>query len=358
MLGLAARPWEEGTNGRSEAVEEHNLHEDPMKRRLLLAGALASGITGIAADALASTRRDLDTALNDNATAELSYWETTAERHSYGYGGRAPAEMLAELLSDFSELQPLLASSQTVTSRQRLCHVAAQMAAMTAIVLHDLGEHRESSRWFHTARRAAVESGNNGLHAWVLGREAMVPLNFGAPAVSAAIAERALSITKRESSAATALSCAVVARAYAASGNREGALAAVERAELIVERLSPEQCADTWFGYPMQKHHVHLSQALTLLGETDRAYAQQARAIELSRRPSVMTRALIAIDQASCLVVDGEPDEAARVAAVAYRELPASYRSGLTRDRAYAVYEAVRASRQADELREALEETD
>jgi hypothetical protein len=325
-----------------------------MKRRSLLRGALAAGMTGPAAAALTAARTDLDSALADEATADLSFWESTAERYGYGYGGNPPADVLSDLVVDLAELKPLLDASQTVDARTRLCRVVAQMAGMTAIVLHDLGHHRESTRWFHTAGRAADESKDDALHAWVLGREAMVPLNFGAPAVARDLAERARTLSGDTPSAATALACAVAARAHAASGNRDEALAAVTDAERIMERLAPEQAAKTWFGYPEQKHHVHLSQALTLLGETHRAYAEQTRALELSRSPSVMTRALIAIDRASCLASDGELEEAARVAAEAYGQLPASYRSGLTRARAQAVYQSVREAPSAEQLRGAL----
>jgi tetratricopeptide (TPR) repeat protein len=325
-----------------------------MKRRSLLRGALAAGMTGPAAAALTAARTDLDTALSDRAAGDLSFWESTAERHSYGYSGNPPTDVLSDLLVDLAELKPLLAVSQTVAARTRLCRVVAQMAGMTAIVLHDLGNHRESARWFHTAGQAADESEDDALHAWVLGREAMVPLNFGGSAVANELAERARALSGSTTSAATALACAVAARAYAASGNRSDALAAVTEAEQIMERLSTEQSGNTWFGYPEQKHHVHLSQALTLLGETQRAYAEQTRALELSRSPSVMTRALIAIDRAACLASDGESEEAARVAAQAYGELPPSYRSGLTHSRTQALYQSVRTTPAAEQLRDVL----
>ncbi|MCX4586320.1 hypothetical protein [Streptomyces sp. NBC_01481] len=111
--------------------------------------------------------------------------------------------------------------------------------------------------------------------------------------------------------------------------------------EELVEQLSPQQRVNTWFGYPTQKHYVHMSQALTLLGQTSRAYEAQTRALDLSRAPSLMTRALIAIDRASCLAHDGERAQAAHVAAQAYGDLPASYRAGLTRTRAVAFYRAL-----------------
>ncbi|MFJ1732817.1 hypothetical protein [Streptomyces sp. NPDC088254] len=50
---------------------------------------------------------------------------------------------------------------------------------MTAIVLHDLAGRRESRAWYFTAARAVAESGDGQLHAWVLARKAMVPLNHG-----------------------------------------------------------------------------------------------------------------------------------------------------------------------------------
>jgi hypothetical protein len=45
----------------------------------------------------------------------------------------------------------------------------------------------------------------------------------------------------------------------------------------------------------------------------------------------------VAIDRASCLAQDHEPEEAARLAAQAYGELPAPYRTGLTHTRTTAL---------------------
>ncbi len=84
-----------------------------------------------------------------------------------------------------------------------------------------------------------------------------------------------------------------------------------------------------------------MSRALTLLGESQRAYASQERALELSRSPSLMTRALIEIDKATCRAHDGAGDEAARLAAQAYGALPPAYRSGLTRTRALNLYRSL-----------------
>lgn len=101
------------------------------------------------------------------------------------------------------------------------------MAGMTAIVLHDLGSRRESRAWFATAARAAAESGDDQLHAWVLAREAMVPLNYGAPKAAAGLAERARHVAGHRPTAAATLAAAVAARAYALNHQSEQARAVV-----------------------------------------------------------------------------------------------------------------------------------
>ncbi|MYZ38264.1 transcriptional regulator, partial [Streptomyces sp. SID4917] len=127
---------------------------------------------------------------------------------------------------------------------------------------------------------------------------------------------------------------AVSARALAAAGDHKGALLAVADARRIAENLDTAQSADTWFGYPQQKHHVHLSQAFTLMGRTREAYAEQEASLALTRSQSVMTRALLAMDTATCLQADGDPTAAADMAVDIWQQLPEAYRGGLVQSRA------------------------
>ncbi|MEV7239044.1 hypothetical protein AB0N06_35660 [Streptomyces sp. NPDC051020] len=126
-------------------------------------------------------------------------------------------------------------------------------------------------------------------------------------------------------------------RVQSAQENRDQALRAAQDAETLVQRLTFQQGGDTWTGYPEQKHAVHLSRTFTQLGETTRATLVQDRALEPTHSPSLMTRALITIDRATCLAHNGEPEEAARIGAQAYTALPSAYRTGLTHTRALAL---------------------
>ncbi|WFE60607.1 hypothetical protein [Micromonospora sp. WMMD712] len=337
MVGLAARCWEK----QAASHPPSNTGDDPMKRRQLLRGALAAGLTSTSLMHIAEARQGGDRALTTTDTVDIAHIESAAEQHSYGYRGRPPVDVLANLVAEFSEITPLLRRPQRASGRVRLAHLAGMVAGMAAVVLHDLGNRREAHAWFRTAARAAEESGDRTLHAWVLAREAMVPLNFGAPRTAANLAEQARQIAGRGTTAAATLATAVAARAYASSGQRDKALAALTEADRLADHLPGDERADSWFGHCEQKHQVHLSHALTSLGETARARQHQAQALTLSAPTSSLTRALIRLDAAMCDHRDGNTIDGCQAATLALAELPARFRTDLTRKRALDLYRDV-----------------
>ncbi|MET7695136.1 helix-turn-helix transcriptional regulator [Streptomyces sp. NPDC005483] len=357
QLGLAARPWENSTP--QPRLESDDDGDDPMNRRQMLRGALAAGLTGTALTALADTRQSLDLALAaDTEPADLTDLEAAAETYGYGYHGQPPRQVLADLVTDFAELKPLLSTPQPVATRIRACRTAGQMAGMTAIVLHDLGARKASREWFTTAAKAARESGDMQLLAWIWGREAMVPLNYGAPQAASILAERARRAAGDRPTAAATLAAAVAARAYALSHQDEQARDALKAADAYMERLDAGARADTWFTHGEQKHHVHLSHALTALGDTARARESQARALELSAPTSTMTRSLLLVDAAACTHHDGDTEEACRRTTAVIAGLPDAYRTGLVHRRALDLYRAIPAQHHHEaavrELRDVL----
>ncbi|MER7967628.1 hypothetical protein ABTX35_01180 [Streptomyces sp. NPDC096080] len=354
LLGLAAQPWEDTAVSSTEP--DHG--DDPMKRRNLLRGALAAGLTAPAIAALTAARTDVDQTLSPSVPQDLADLEAAAETYGYGYHGQAPTRVLADLVTDFTTLRPLLTVPQPAPVRARLCRTTGQMAGMTAIVLHDLGNRRESRAWFATAVRAAAESGDPQLRAWVLAREAMVPLNYGAPRAAAQLADQARQAAGTRPTAAAVLSAAVAARAYALNHQTEQARAALDAADALMGRLPASERSDTWLTYGEQKHHVHLSHAFTTLGDTRRATESQQRALELSAPTSTMTRTLLTIDAAACSHHDGDTEQACHRTVAALTALPADFRTGLVRRRALDLYEAIPAQhhheRAVRELRDVL----
>ncbi|MCX4740758.1 hypothetical protein [Streptomyces antibioticus] len=216
-----------------------------MKRRNLLRGALAAGLTAPAIAALTAARTDVDQTLSPDAPEDLADLEAAAESYGYGYHDQAPTRVLADLVTDFTTLRPLLTVPQPAPVRARLCRTAGQMAGMTAIVLHDLGSRRESRAWFATAARAAAESGDDTLRAWVLAWETMVPFNYGAPRAAADLADQARQAAGTRPTAAAVLAAAVAARAYALNHQSEQARAALTAADALMNRLPDSERSDT-----------------------------------------------------------------------------------------------------------------
>ncbi|MFJ2230348.1 MULTISPECIES: hypothetical protein [Streptomyces] len=339
LLGLAARPWEDSSP--TLHAEPHD-GDDNMNRRQLLRGTLAVGLTTSALAALTDTRQSLDFALAaDTDLADLADLEAAAETYGYGYHGQAPSHVLADLVTDFGDLRPYLDSPQPVSTRARVCRTAGQMAGMIAIVLHDMGARKEARKWFATGSRAARESGDRQLLAWVLAREAMVPINYGAPQAAACLAEQARQAAGDRPTAAATLAAAVAARAYALCHQQTDARRAVRAADVLMERLDSAARADTWLTHGEQKHHVHLSHAFTALGDTQRAHQSQQRALELSAPTSTMTRSLLTIDAATCFHHDGDTEQACRRTSAVLDNLPAPYRSGLVHRRAQDLYRLI-----------------
>ncbi|UGQ09240.1 transcriptional regulator [Yinghuangia sp. ASG 101] len=321
------------------------------RRQFLGAAAVAAGVGAL--PGIAEAHEGINTALSGADSGELTYLEGAFERHRGGYRGRPPAEVLTHMRADLDLLREVLGRPYPARSRAELARTAAGISGLVAIIQHDRGEQRDSHGWFTTAARAARESGDRHMLAWILARHAMVPLNYGAPRAAAELAGQARAEAGQTPTAAAALGAAVAARALAAAGEHEGAFEAVADARAIAEHLDAAQTADTWFGYPQQKHHVHLSQAYTLMGRTREAYTEQESALALTRSPSVMTRALLAMDTAMCLSADGDSTGAVDKAVDVWQQLPEAYRVGLVRSRAYALHETLSGSAYA-RLGEAL----
>lgn len=331
--GASGEPWR--LQHPAEAGTADIGEEDPdMDRRKFLEAAAVAAAGTVALSGIAEARQGIDAALSGSDAGDLAYLDGAFERHRGGYRGRPPTAVLAQMRGDLNLLRDVLNRPHAAGVRADLARTTAGITGLVAIIQHDRSDQRDSHGWFTTAQQAARESGDRQMLAWTLARHAMVPLNYGAPRAAADLATRARAEAGLTPSAAAALAAAVTARALASTGDQQGALEAVADARAIAEHLDGTQVADTWFGYPQQKHHVHLSQAFTLLGRTREAYAEQEAALALTRSPSVMTRALLEMDAATCLNADGDPAAAADKAVSIWEELPEAYRDGLVRSRA------------------------
>lgn len=135
-------------------------------RRRFTGVAAAVGAAGL--PGIAQAREAIDGALVAAPDGDLAYLESAYERHRGGYRGRSPESVLADMRADLGLLRQALARPHSARARAGLARTTAGLAGLVAIIQHDRGDQPEAARWFCTAERAARESGDRRVTAWVL----------------------------------------------------------------------------------------------------------------------------------------------------------------------------------------------
>ncbi|MFC1411051.1 hypothetical protein ACEZCY_19145 [Streptacidiphilus sp. N1-12] len=303
-------------------------------RRDILRGLLAGAgvaISGAVLDVLADARHSMTDTLESASVGEntLDQLERTAVEYGYAYQVSPPATLLAESVQDFLDTHALLERRQSADVRIRLCRVAAQLAGTAGIALVALGEHREARAWFRTAQVAAEETGDRALRAWLYAREAVIPFYYGTPQAALALAERARVVAGKTNCATAAWAPSLEARSLARMGRGADAAAAMQLSQAAFARLGDDQIGDTAYGYTERQLRWHEGSMYTVLGDTRRAQLALDAAWNLYAPTEHLDRALIAFDQATCLLRVGEVTMACRQAELILGAVPPQHLTGI-----------------------------
>ncbi len=358
--------------------------DDDMVRRTLLRlmadpGAEAEGRFFGAAERI---RRRLDDALL-GATVSVSmldHWEEMAAEYGRLYMTVPPMRLLCDVLLDLGDVRRMCEQRQPLEFAERLCQVAARLAALAGMTMIDVGDQRLARSFFSTARTAADETGDRQLRAWVAVREALVPLYYGDPGQAAAAARASADLAGQRSCVASAMAPVVEARALArlarargkggpagragagGAGAASGAVgrinAALERAQQALDELPAEERRGTAFGYTERQLLFHAGDALVTLGDYRGAEDAFGQALRLYSPAEFLDRSLVTLGQARCRLSAGEPEEALRLSRETLSRLPSQHRPGLVLRAAHSLGETV-AARHGDfpalrDYREAL----
>lgn len=311
-------PWPSG-------VED----EDDVRRRELL-GALGGAVVGAGFAELERLRRSVDAALSAPPTErDADGWERTAAGYAHEVGVLPSRDLLPGLLADFGEIGERLAGSSGHL-RHRLARVAGQLAALTAMVLTNLGEPATAARWWRTAARAADEAGDHRAAALVRGRHAVFSLYGSRPATTAlALAGEAIAVGRDAPCAGVASGYAARAQALARLGRSQDARRALADLAGIFERLPENVSADRWsvWGWSeMRLRHVE-SYVHTHAGDIKAAGEAQNAALKLYPDHTYQGRTQIELHRAECLIRAGDIDGGARHASQILEQLAPDRRS-------------------------------
>jgi transcriptional regulator with XRE-family HTH domain len=201
-------------------------------------------------DDVEACRQSLHDVLADGgmSQASLDDWELTVLRYGVAAKDRAPAGLLADLASDFNELQPALARCHSATSLRRLTRVAAHLSGLMCLTLIKLDDRPAFRRWTRTARIAAVETDNPVTYSWVLAQEAYGHFYSHDHTEAVAVAQQAQAVAgsaQPGQRVGAVLAAALEARAHAARGRAGATHAALRTAETLLGDLDSEATVPT-----------------------------------------------------------------------------------------------------------------
>jgi tetratricopeptide (TPR) repeat protein len=307
-------------------------------------------------------RRRLDDALLGATVSAgmLDHWEDMAAEYGRQYMTVPPLRLVCDVLLDLGDVRRMCGQRQPLEFAERLCRLAARLAALVGMTMIDVGDQRLARAFFSTARAAADETGDRRLRAWVAVRESLVPLYYGDPAQAAGEARASAGLAGQRPCVAGVMAPVVEARALARLGRRRAraswpgparggvggqelrrASAALDRAHDALDALPSEERWCAAFGYTERQLLFHQGDALVTLGDHRGADDAFTAAMRLYSPAEVLDRSLVSLGQARCRLVAGEPEEALRLSRETVLRLPAQHRQGLVLRTARSLGEAV-----------------
>lgn len=305
------------------------------------------------ADALNELRTRADMLLDTRSasSASLDSWEETADYYGTLELTAPPETFLRQVATDFNRVQALLSQRQPLRIQQRLYRVMAELAGMIAIVSNDVGWNAQP--WFGTARRAAEEIGDKALAGWALTHQSMTFLWGGdSPRKAVQLAQKAQAMAP--GGPVGSLAAAMEARAQARLGNQAEVLSAVARSDDIFDRLDQGETRVNILGVYEHLLRFFQSNALTVCGATDAAFGVQQRTQSLSQA-NVVDANLLRMDQAVCLMKNGDYDEGCALATRTLEGFPLKSRMELVARRAEDVLHLAPPGAESGQLRDLLD---
>jgi transcriptional regulator with XRE-family HTH domain/tetratricopeptide (TPR) repeat protein len=326
--------------------------DDVLRQALLqLIGGRSVSLDSQFFGAVDRVRRRMDDALFRGTVSAtmLDQWEDTVVGYGRQYMTVPPLRLLCDVLLDFGDVRRMCEQRQPIEFAERLCRLAAQLAALTGMTMIDIGDQRTARSFFRTARIAADETGDRSLRAWVAVREALIPLYYGDPREAVELARAGADLAGRGQCVASVMAPMAEARALgrlAALGKRgvlARARASLDRAAEGLDNLPDSQRADTAFGYTERQYFFHRGDALIELGDPKGAEDAFGQSLRLYSPTEFLDRSLVMLGRAQCKLAVDEPEEALRISRDTLLDLPGEHRTKIVVDAARALGESVAA---------------
>ena len=246
------------------------------------------------------------------APPTLAEMERTVLGYAARYPHTPPAELLPLVSRQMTRMKTAISRPQPIAVRRQSVALLGVLSGVGGQLALDLHQPDRADGMFAVGRLAATEAGDDDLAAWVFATQSIAPFfaqDYPAAAELLAHAERqgqhSSSLRRRSWIAAHH------ARALAAAGHRDQALAALQRAhDAISAATDPARGTDFFDGPRLDgiTGSVYL-----LLRDTGPAEQYIRRALDHRSPADAKGRALLTLDLAAARVIDRDCDEAGRL---------------------------------------------
>ncbi|TDD85587.1 XRE family transcriptional regulator [Actinomadura darangshiensis] len=320
-------------------------------------GAGSTG-TPISVDPVETLRVSLDRAVRAADTVDLvEDWRLTAYEYACSVRIGPPQAFIRDIGTDIVDLGKAIdacgpdldIAAEGSADHVALLRVSAQLSALMAMALTEVGELAAASRWWRTARRIARAGGDPVLRAWVCGRQAMAAQAIGLTSLALRVADQARELAGGVPCAGSADAGAARALSLATSGSPAlTRLALTELAALddLFERLPEDVRGEeqaVW-GWPAQRLRSTRTAVLAALGDgTVRTDLRGELRAELDHLEpvSIRERAEVELKTSMVLIRSGQTHQGLDAATAAFAGLPPEHRTVTLAGLARRVYRCV-----------------
>jgi hypothetical protein len=311
-----------------------------MQRRTVLRALSALAVSAPPAVGLEALRHGMGAAVGGD---DLDEWRRIVADYGHIYYRLPPAALMEQLTTDLAVLQAMIAADGS-TRRTGLSSVAAQLSVIVAMTLVAGGQILLARRWWHTARKAADESGDVQTQVLVRAWETVNGCyGYSTPLGVLTVSDKAVHLAGGAATAATAGLHAGRAQALALLGRHDEARAEVRRVADITDQLPAPVIADveSLWGWPEHRLRHTESYVYTHIGDLAAAGAAQQQALALYPSTQARLRTQVELHRASCLIRAGNVSDGLRHAADLLDALPVDQHNELLHEVARQVIAAV-----------------
>lgn len=220
----------------------------------------------LAADASASARFSRFIASRNTDACAVEQLDAEVFTLARQYVSRPVSELYTGIRGLRDETFDLLRGRQRPRQTSDLYVTAGRLCGLSAHVSLDLGDYASAMTHAHTAWACAEEADHNGLRAWVRAVQSLISFWDGDPITAAAFARAGQSFPAPGTAGVRLAS--LEARALSMAGDRDGATAALRRAERTRDYLRDGDEMPGMFSFPHAKQLAYAGTTHLSLGDS------------------------------------------------------------------------------------------